>query len=217
MKDILSFLSDLSENNNKEWFDENRSRYQEAREEFIQIVSEVISGLSEKDESLRQIIEPKKCLFRINRDIRFSKDKTPYKQNFAASFSEEGKAVHKPGYYIHIQPGNSIIGGGIWLPESEHLQAIRQEIDYNGDELKSIINSDSFKNTFGELKGEKLKRPPKGYEKTNPHIELLKHKSFLGSTDIDDKTLQKDNISEIIVNKLSNLTPFKKYFEVALD
>ncbi|NMM47175.1 DUF2461 domain-containing protein [Marinigracilibium pacificum] len=217
MKKTLRFLSDLENNNNKDWFEENRSRYKEARQEFIQFITEVITGLAEKDPSLQQIVDPKKCVFRINRDIRFSKDKTPYKTNFAAAFSEEGKAVHQPGFYISIKPGNSMVGGGIWLPEPQRLQAIRQEIDYNGDELKKIINNPDFKNTFGQMEGERLKNPPKGYDKENPQIELLKYKSFVASTTLDDKDLTSDDIKNKTISVLEKLIPFKKYFDVALD
>jgi uncharacterized protein (TIGR02453 family) len=183
----LTFLKNLNKNNNKEWFDENRAAYDLAKNDFIEFVQELISGLAKFDPAVKHQ-EAKKCVFRINRDVRFSKDKSPYKNNFGASISPGGKKASTPGYYFHLQPGASFLAGGMWQPEPPHLNAIRQEIDYNADEFKKIISAKPFKTYFGGLSEEdKLKTVPKGYDKTHPQVELLKHKSFIVVHDLTDK------------------------------
>lgn len=193
----LQFLKDLQKNNNKEWFDKHRERYEEAKINFREFIAELIQGVSKFDPAVKHL-EPKNCVFRINRDIRFSKDKTPYKNNLAGSITPGGKKSFTAGYYIHIQPGASFVAGGMWQPEPTYLNAIRQEIDYNANEFKKIILAKSFKTNFGTLSDEdKLKTVPKGYDKAHPEIELLKHKSYIVVHDLSDKVvLSKDFLKQ---------------------
>lgn len=192
-KSTLDFLAKLSKNNNKEWFEKNRTAYEAAKNNFKEFVSELIVSTSKFDPSIRHL-EAKNCIFRINRDVRFSNNKSPYKNNFGAILSPGGKKSFDAGYYIQIQPGASFIAGGMWQPPTPLINAIRQEIDYNTVEFKKIIEAKEFKKYFGKLSDEdKLKTAPKGFEKTHPEIELLKHKSYVTVHNLKDAdVLSKD-------------------------
>jgi uncharacterized protein (TIGR02453 family) len=201
-KSTLNFLKNLARNNNKEWFDANRKTYEAAREDYIQLADAIIKGFCKKDKDF-ETLEPKKCLFRINRDIRFSKDKSPYKSNFGASFERGGRISPYAGYYLHVEPGNkSFVAGGVWNPEAERIKLVRQEIDYNWDEFKKIISNKKFKSTFGDLEKTKetsLSREPKGYEKDNPAIDYIKLKSWVVSAPLKDEDLvSKDAVKKIL-------------------
>ena len=159
-KPTIQFLKDLKKNNNKDWFDANRARYEQAKAEYLVFVEQVLDKMKIINPSLQEI-QPKQCLFRINRDVRFSKNKEPYKTNFGASFSKGGKKVQCAGYYFHLEPGGSFIGGGFWMPMAPELKKIRMEIDYNLDEFNAIISNKTFKKLFTSLnQDEKLSRPP---------------------------------------------------------
>jgi uncharacterized protein (TIGR02453 family) len=190
-KTTLSFLKDLSANNNRDWFTENKKRYEIAKDEFAAFIDALIAELSIFDQSIMHH-SAKSSIFRIYRDIRFSKDKSPYKTHLGAHITSGAtrSEIHsRAGYYIHIEPGNSMLAGGAYLPQGDWLKAIRQEIHYNTEEFKNILNNPDFKKYFGEMEGEKLKRAPKDYEADHPDIELLKHKSFLASHKCSDKTV----------------------------
>jgi len=212
---ILAFLTDLETNNNREWFEENKERYKKVHVSFLDIVQHTIEGIGKFDQDIAHL-DPKKCAYRIYRDVRFSKDKTPYKTHFGAEMAPGGRRSGLAGYYIHIQPGESILAGGIWHPAPENLAKIRQEIDYNGDELKDIINSKEFKNVFGELKGDKLKRPPKGYDPDHLDIELLKFKDFLAYTSLKDKEVKSKDYLSNVISKLKVLKPLNDFLNVAV-
>lgn len=174
----IDFLVNLREHNSKEWFDENRKTYEGVRDNFKKFVQQLIEGMTNFDPTLEGQ-EAKNSIFRINRDIRFSKNKNPYKTNIGAHIVKGGKKSNNAGYYLHIEPdGKSAIAGGSYMPSSEVLTAIRKGIDYDPTPLKEIINSDSFKHYFGELHGERLKTAPKGFPKDHPEIDLLRFKSF---------------------------------------
>ncbi len=179
-KRTFDFLKKLSRNNNRDWFEKNKPMYLEIKSEFEAFVADLLSEMIPVDESLAGQ-DPKKLTFRIYRDIRFSKDKTPYKTFLSAGLSSAGKGTGRPGYYFQIEPGNkSMVASGLYLPSSEDLAKIRQEIDYNGDRLEEIVSDKKFKKIFGKLWDEdKLKTMPKGYSVDHPHIEFLKLKSFL--------------------------------------
>ncbi len=194
-KHALQFLAKLKKNNSKEWFDKNKKEYDELRKEVVVFVTKMIGHIQVFDSSIAGL-EAKQCMFRINRDIRFSKDKSPYKNNFGLSFNAGGKNSGKAGYYLHIEPGECFIAGGSYAPMPEHLTAIRQEIDYNFDAFKKIISHKDFKKYFTSLSGEKLARPPKGYDAENPAIEFLKHKSFLMWHKIDEAQLTDKNFEK---------------------
>jgi uncharacterized protein (TIGR02453 family) len=180
-KDTFQFLTELKENNNKEWFKENKPRYEVAKANFELFIDKLIKGISKFDPSIAHHTG-KGCVFRIYRDVRFSQDKSPYKTHMGAHITSAQKKsdIHtRSGYYIHIGLVECILAGGAYMPQGDWKKAIRQEIDYNGDALVNILNDNKFKETFGDVVGESLKRPPKGYDTEHKYIELLKKKSFL--------------------------------------
>lgn len=184
---ILKFLKDIAKNNNREWFEKNKVRYLEAKEKYEDFLEMFHKELVKFDEGLAGL-NPRKLGFRIYRDVRFSKDKRPYKVNMGAGFSPGGKMMQEPGYYIHIEPGKSFIAGGMYMPTPENLAKIRQEIDYNSKSILKILNDKSFKKLFNALDDfDKLKTMPKGYPKDHPQSELLKHKSYIVSHSLTDK------------------------------
>lgn len=216
MENVISFLKDLAVNNQREWMQENKKRYEVAKAEFKGVVATLISGIADFDESV-QGLEPKDCIFRINRDIRFSKDKSPYKTNFGAAMMEGGKKTGNPTYYIHIQPGKSFVAGGVYMPEAENLKKIRQEIDYNPQELRDIVKDEQFMKVFGQMTGESLKTAPKGYPKDHPNIDLLRMKSFLVTHDLSDKEVLAKNFTSKITEMYHVMNPFNQYFSVAMS
>lgn len=215
-KSILNYLSDLRKNNNRDWFADNKDRYTYARNEWVSFVESLIKGISEFDSEIG-LLKPKDCLFRINRDIRFSPDKTPYNSHFSAAMIPGGKKNPRPGYYIMVKPGElSYTGGGIWHPSSDHLAMIRQEIDYNPEELRKLLNEKSFQKTF-KLEGEKLKRPPKGYDKDHPDVELLKHKDFVAGRSLSDKQVLSDDLENVVLDGFRIIAPLNRYFATAME
>lgn len=213
----LDFLKEIKFNNNKDWMQANKPAYQAAREEFIDFVHQVILKMTPIDTGLLGL-EPKKCIFRINRDIRFSNDKSPYKINFGMFLSEGGKKSGKAGYYFHLEPdGNSFLAGGMYAPETENLAKIRQEIDYNPADLKKIVEQKAFKNLFGTLQGDALKRAPKGYPQDHPNIELLKLKSFVVLHRLSDKDIRSWSSADKCVSVFEHIKPLNDYFNVAIS
>jgi uncharacterized protein (TIGR02453 family) len=189
----IKFLQQLKKNNNKPWFDAHRPQYEAARIDFQNFIQLVIDDLQKTDTTITGMTA-RECIFRINRDIRFSKDKTPYKSAFGASIKRGGKKSPYAGYYFHFEPGKSFVGGGLWMPEPSVLKMIRQEIDYNFDEFSSITREKNFKKQYGDLyKGAELslQKIPKGYENDNPAMEYLKLKSFIAEAGLEDDELVK--------------------------
>lgn len=215
MQNILEFLSELNQNNTKIWFDENRKQYESCKKDFISLITAIITDMS-KSEEMFASLEPKKCIFRINRDIRFSKDKSPYKNNFGAWFTESGS--EKAGYYLHLQPGErTFVGGGIYMPPNDILKKIRQEIDYNSSDLQVILNNPSFKKLFPIVKGDKLTRPPKGYDESNPEIELIKHKSLVVSVNILDQEIINGKLLEKTIEAFKTMNEFIHFLNRAFE
>jgi len=213
----LSFLKKLSKNNNKEWFDKNRSVYEEAKGEVKQLVKDVIERIAQFDPSIAQL-EPKDCMFRINRDIRFSNDKTPYKTNMGFMIAPGGKKSIKSCYYVHTEPGNCFIAGGIWMPMPEQLKLIRQEIDYNGDALKKILQDKKFKKYFAGFDEEsKLVRMPKDYDESHPYAEWLKLKSFTVTMPIDEAVLLDKKAADKICAPFKEMHALNQFLNAALD
>jgi uncharacterized protein (TIGR02453 family) len=214
---ILNFLSELKENNQKEWMDAHKQQYQQARQAFIGLVGELLEGMKGFDSSLEGI-QPKDCIFRINRDIRFSADKTPYKVWLSAVMAEGGKKTLQSIYYLHLQPGGeSMVAGGIHQPAGEQLRKIRQEVDYNAAELREIVNHPDFLRYFGEIQGEKLSRAPKGYPIDHPNIEFLKLKSYLAIRKFkDEEVIQKDFVQEVLKTYRA-VQPFNEYLNIAVS
>jgi len=216
-KETIDFLKKLKKNNSKEWFDNNRTNYSTAKENYLEFVSEVLQKMKSIDITL-QDIQPKNCVFRINRDVRFSANKDPYKTNFGASFSKGGKKIACAGYYFHLEPGACFIGGGYWMPMADDLHKIRQEIDYSFDEFKKIINEKKFINYFGSLDNkEKLVRPPKGYEKDNPALECLKLKNFIVMSTIDDSELLGDGLIKKVIAHFQAMKPLVDFLNRAIE
>jgi uncharacterized protein (TIGR02453 family) len=216
----LSFLKSLKKNNNKPWFDANKSKYLEVRNNFEEFVALLLQKMALFDEDLKEL-EYKNCLFRINRDVRFSKDKTPYKINFSASFNKGGKKSIYAGYYLHLQPGgNSFIGGGLWRPEPEQLKKVRQEIDYCFPEFKKIIEVPAFKKNYGGLEKDQnqmLINIPKGYEKENPAADFLKMKSFVATKNIADVDLTNPKFMNQIVDSYKTLKPLLNFINRSFE
>ncbi len=210
---MIPFLKKLGKNNNKAWFDANRPLYAQAKSEFEDFVTSLVAAYGKHDPSIAHL-SAKECIFRINRDVRFSKDKSPYKTNFGASISSGGKKSPFAGYYVHIEPGASFAGGGMWMPMPEQLAMVRQEIDYNYDEFLSILKSPAFKKQYGELyKGDdvSLTRVPKGYEADNPAAEYLRLKSFIAMRPITDEEITSGDLEKICVNAFKALKPLVEF------
>ncbi|OJW79884.1 MAG: TIGR02453 family protein [Bacteroidetes bacterium 46-16] len=212
----LQFLEKLGKNNNKAWFDKNRDAYQAAKEDFEQFVGQVLEQLA--------VIDPvfghqkaKDCIFRIFRDVRFSKDKSPYKPNFGAYFNKGGRKAHGAGYYIHLEPGKTFVGGGLWMPEGPMLKAVRQEIDYNFPEFKKIIGNAKFKKLFSKIEGEQLKTVPQGYTADNPAIEYLKLKSFVVTTKMADKDICAKTFVSKCMNVFTTMNPLVDFINRPLE
>lgn len=213
----FSFLKDLAENNNREWFLENKERYELARENVIDFTSELIKQMHLVDLNIDTELEAKKCIMRIYRDIRFSKDKTPYKTNFGVSIPTIGKKAGRAEYFLHIAPGNSFIAGGYWMPRADHLKAIRQEIDYNGSTLKNIVTEKGFVELFGDFtKQEQLKNNPKEYDANNENISLLKLKSFVAFHQLNDDELFKTNAAISIAGICRKIYPLNVFINNAI-
>jgi len=215
----LKFLSQLKKNNNKPWFDSHRAQYEAARIDFSNFIQLVIDAVQKSDTTITGLTS-KDCQFRINRDIRFSKDKRPYKENFGAFIARGGKKSIYAGYYFHLAPGNSFAGGGLWMPEPVNLKKVRQEIDYNWEEFQSIITNKNFKKIFGDLyKGEdvSLKRMPKGYDESHLAIDYLKLQSFIAETKIGDQDLTKSTLHKKTVTAFEALQPFLGFINRSLD
>ncbi|MBC8172693.1 MAG: DUF2461 domain-containing protein [Chitinophagales bacterium] len=216
-KSTLQFLKDLKANNNKEWFDINRKVYESAKKNFLDFTTEVIKKIEKFDKEI-QGIDPKKTLFRINRDIRFSKDKSPYKTNMGASISKGGKLDMSAGYYFHLEPGGAFCAGGSYQPMPPQLTSIRQEIDYNFKEFKKIITSAAYKKYFNDLDVvEKLKTIPKGYSAENPAIEYLKHKSFIVSKTFTDKEVLSATFTDDITYSFKAVRPLISFLNNAMN
>lgn len=215
----IKFLQQLGKNNNKEWFDIHRSEYENARGEFLRFIGTIIKqhGLSDPDISM---LEPKSCVFRINRDVRFSKNKAPYKTNMGASMVRGGKKSIYAGYYFHMEPGASFVGGGLWMPEPNNLRKVRQEIEYSFDEFKGLVNDKSFKSVFGKLDDDKefkLVRAPKGYEEDSPAIEYLKLKSLVAMAPIADDMLTSKALTKTVLNAFKTIQPLLNFINRGLD
>jgi len=216
MRPYLKFLSELAENNSKEWMDANKKWYQETREMFLKDVEILLKQLSELEPEL-STFKPKDCVFRQNRDIRFSANKAPYKTNFGAYFSPKGKKSAGPGYYVQVQPGNSFLAGGIWMPEADTLKKIRKEIDFSGAELEAIENDPEFKKLFKGIDGEKLKTSPRDYEADHPYIEYLKLKSFTVSHPIPDKDVESGAFLDFAMDGFKRMKSFNDFLARAIE
>ena len=218
LKETLQFLEDLKVNNNREWFLANKKRYEAYKANYQSLIGNLLEAMKLLDPSL-EMLEVKDCTFRINRDIRFSKDKSPYKTHMGIWLRAGAKNTETSGYYLQINKENSFIGGGIYCPMPDQLQKIRKEINFFYDDLEQITHDKTFASTFGNLNRDEnstLKNPPRGYDKEHPAIEYLKLKSFTATQKFNaSAATQKDFVAEI-TKKLIALKPLNDYINRAL-
>jgi len=209
----MDFLSDLKMHNEREWFMKNRKRYDDAKSNFETFVQAVIESLAEYDPILKGL-EAKSCTYRINRDIRFSNDKTIYKTHLGAFIVKGGKknGDRFAGYYFHVEPGgNSMIAGGAYIPPMPWLTAIRKKIDEQGSDLLKIIENKEFTGYFGKLEGETLKSAPKGYSRDHPYIEFLKLKSYLVTKMISDREVVSRDCFDLVIMASRAMKPLNDF------
>jgi len=215
----LQYLKDLRKNNRKDWFEKNRARFEEARTDFEHFTGEIIARLGKIDESIAPL-QARQSTFRQHRDVRFSKDKSPYKVNMGMYLSKGGRKGIQAGYYFHLEPGGSMVAGGLWMPASEELRKVRQEIDYNWDEFEKITGSRKFRSAFRDLDASsefKLARPPKGYDPDNPAIEYLKLKSVVATRSIPDSELVSRDLAKKITGYFETLKPLVDFLNRAVE
>lgn len=216
-KNVINFLKALKNNNNKTWFEANRSWYESARNEFEQTIAQVLFLMIRFDKTL-QWLEPRKCIFRIYRDVRFSSDKTPYKTNFGAWFGRDGKFGASAGYYLHVEPGEYFLSGGLYMPPPDILKAVRTEIFNFPEEFEKIIYHPSFKKTFGGLwEQDKLQRPPKGFPPDFPYIEWLKYKHYLVNKDLTEKEILSSSYPRQAATIFRKMHPLIVFLNHAID
>ena len=218
-KEALQFLEDLVANNNTEWMHANKKRYENFKKDYHQYIASVLAEMKPLDKTLEPL-EVKNCTFRINRDIRFSKDKSPYKTNIGIWFTQNKNSKNSPGYYIHYEKGRSFIAGGVWCPEPDELKKIRKEIEFFHDDLEKIVADKTFKKEFKELTRDdtnSLKNAPKGFDPSHPAIEFLKLKSYTASQKVDDKIFTESDFSKKIAQKLIALKPMNDFLKRALE
>ncbi|MHC1708551.1 MAG: DUF2461 domain-containing protein [Bacteroidales bacterium] len=219
MQTCLDFLKDLSQNNNREWFDANRNQYEKAKKIFEGITDKLLTGIKVIDPTIGAV-KAKDCTFRIFRDTRFSHDKTPYKTNMGSFMARGGRKSIYAGYYLHLEPGGkSFAGGGIYMPPADSLKLVRQEIFYNVDEFKKILNHKDFKKIYNGLDsmGDELKKAPQGYDPAWPDINLLKYKSYVVGKYMSDEELSSNNALEGILPAFKSLQPLVSFINRALE
>lgn len=215
----IKYLKSLKRNNNKTWFDAHREQYEAARIDFSNFIQLVIDAIQKKDTTITGLTS-RDCMFRINRDIRFSKDKTPYKSHFGASIKRGGRKSIFAGYYFHLEPGNSFVGGGLWMPEPAQLKNLRQEIDYNWDEFRSLLSDRNFRKVYKNLftGGEvSLSTMPKGYDKENPAATYLRLKSYIAERPVSDEELIRSSLHKKTVAAYEALQPLLNFVNRSLE
>lgn len=215
---FLDFLTRLAANNHREWFDANRSEYQSLRSDLLRTADELILQIRQFDPSIGTLTASE-CLFRINRDIRFSKNKDPYKTNMGVFIARGGRKSSFAGYYLHIEPGTSFIGGGVYMPMPPLLKKFRQEIFYNYPKFKSIVSAPEFVKTFGSLSdmGDRLSRPPKGYDSSFEGIEYLMNKHFVVGYSPDEKVFANANLVNFPAEVFKVMKDFNAFLNVVVE
>ena len=206
----LQFLSNLKANNTKAWFDEHKKEYQKAQGDVLDTVVKLLARLSTFDEDIASsYLEPKACVMRINRDIRFSKDKTPYKTNFFAFINKGGRKSPYAGYYLHVEPGASFVGGGIYMPQPSILDSVRREIAGSFKEWQSIVHDKELLHFFPESvkPSGKLVRPPKGYDPDSPAIDYIKFKGYYTQRFIDNNEVTNPGFAASLAETFRSVKP----------
>ena len=218
-KETIQFIYDLTANNATEWMHANKKRYENFKKEYNFYIAEILAEMKPLDKSLEPL-EVKNCTFRINRDIRFSKNKQPYKTNIGLWFSTNKNLKNAPGYYLHFEKGMSFVAGGIYNPEPNELKKIRKEIAFFHKDLEAILDNSEFKKEFHSLSIDdtnKLKKAPKDFDANHPAVELLKFKSFSASQKLDDKLFQEKDFAKKIAKKMIVLKPLNDFINRALE
>ena len=216
--ETFNFLKELAANNNREWFAKNKRSHDESRENVLDFTASIIKGLSETDRAIPSDLEPKDCVMRIYRDIRFSLDKTPYKTNFGVGISPNGKNFNGPGYYLHISPEECFVAGGCWMPGADQLKLIRQEIDYNGSDFRQSL--DEFLSTSGNGRldtDHKLKTTPKGYDANHPDIAYLRLKSYTVTVPLKSSDLTSPAATKTVAKAFAAINPFIVFLRNAIS
>jgi len=216
MKELFKFLKELRENNNREWFNANKERYSALHKEYIGVVEKLIAGIATFDPEVAGL-DAKSCVYRIYRDIRFSGDKTPYKTHFGAYMTGfGGRTSPYGGYYLHIEPDNSLVSGGVWCPTPAMLKKLRQDIYNNMEEFTGILDKKEFKEVYGELEGETLKRMPDGFPKDYEYDYILKHKSFIVSSNKPEKFFYSEGWIDEVIENFRILSPFNRFLNYTI-
>ena len=218
-KEALQFLEDLIANNNTEWMHANKKRYDNYKKDYHSFIASILAEMKPLDPSL-ETLEVKNCTFRINRDIRFSKDKSPYKTNMGVWMSQDKNRKNAPGYYIHFEKGNCFIAGGVWCPEPSELKQIRKEIEFFHDDLEAVLSDKKFTSEFSGLdksEGNVLKKAPKDFDPNHPAIEFLKLKSFTASHKINENDFTDKDFSKKIAKQLIALKPMNDFLKRAME
>jgi len=210
---VFDFLSDLNQNNKREWFNTHKDHYLANHQIMIGFADGLIEQMGKYDNI--ETVSGKKSLYRIYRDTRFSKNKTPYKTHWGGILTRATQQL-RGGYYFHIEPGNCFVGGGFWQPNPEDLKRIREDIAMDDTELRAVLTDKKFKNTFGELLGDKVKTSPKGYKKDDPAIDLLRHKQFLVMKKFTDEEVLSNVFTDKVVGTFVAMRPFFDYMSVVL-
>ena len=213
LETCFEFLSKLKDNNNREWFNANKDQYQEAYNRLIEFADVLLAKLNEHD----QIETPsgKKSLFRIYRDVRFSKDKTPYQTHFSGSFRRATRDL-RGGYYFRIQPGNTLIAGGFWGPNSDDIKHIREHIAADHEPLRQILQDKTVRSYFGDLQGEQVKTAPKGFSKDHQSIDLLRYKQFIFTHSFEDGEAKQPDFVNKVNDGFKKMRPFFDYMSEIL-
>lgn len=215
-KATLEFLKKLDKNNNRDWFQANKKAFDSAQDNMTAFAGHLIGQIGKFDDAVAGI-DPKACVFRIYRDVRFSKDKSPYKTNLGAYIAPGGRKSMQPGYYFHLQPGASFVAGGKHIPDGPEILKIRNAIVKNTAEFLKIVEKKSFRDMFGELKGERLKSAPKGFDPEHKAIEYLKLKEFMAFTELhDDKVLASAEFPKHLVKMMKEMYPLVAFLRRAL-
>lgn len=213
LPETFEFLQDIDKNNNKAWFEKHKARYQAAHGNMIEFADELLLMMNKHD----NIETPtgKKSLLRFYRDVRFSKDKRPYKNNMSGGF-RRATALLRGSYYFHIQPGASFLGGGFWRPNPDDLKRIRTDIQADPSELRKILNHKTFKDYFGQMQGEAVKTAPKGFSKDDPAIDLIRHKGFILRHNFSDEEVLSKDFAKKLNEGFKKMRPFFDYMSEVL-
>lgn len=216
-KSTIDFLKKLKKNNNREWFAEHKSEYEAAVLDFASFVQGLVSGIRKFDKSLPPL-QARECVFRIFRDVRFSRNKSPYKTNFGAFMAHGGRKGGKAGYYFHLEPGASFTGGGLYMPDAKNLLLIRQALDRDCAPFRKIVSSADFKKSYQELRrDDAVKSAPRGFSKDHPALDLLQLKSYVATRKIDDQLVLSNQLGEETLRLFKVIHPMTSWLNQRLN